>query len=258
VTAAKADNIPHIEAETRVDAMLGHRLQLRQPQRGYRAGLDAALLAAAVELQPGERALEAGCGAGAALLQATARHPGAALVGVERDPAALALAQANIGANHLGDRVSAVPGDVAGRFADLGLAPFDAAFANPPFFDDPQALRPPDPSRRGAWIADDGLEAWCGFLVKAVREGGRITVIHRADRLADLLAMLAPKAGSFRVRPVHPFADAPAKRVLLRAVKTGKAPLVLLPPLVLRERDATGHRAEVDALFRGERALDWD
>ena len=258
VTAAKADDIPHIDPESRVDAMLGHRLQLRQPRRGYRAGLDAALLAAAVELQPGERALEAGCGAGAALLQVAARCPGAAVVGIERDPAALALAQANIAANQLGDRVTAVSGDVAVRFAELGLAPFDAVLANPPFFDDPQALRAPDPSRRGAWIADDGLEAWCRFLVKAVREGGRITIIHRADRLADLLALLSPKAGSFRIRPVHPFADAPAKRVLVRAVKTGKAPLMLLPPLVLRERDAPGHRAEVDALFRGECALGWD
>jgi len=239
------------------DAMLGGRLRLRQPLRGYRAGLDAALLAAAVELAPGERALEAGCGAGAALLQVAARCPDGALTGVERDADALALARDNIVANRLTPRVTAVAGDVGQRFSALQLPVFDAAFANPPFFDDPASLRAPDPSRRGAWIADDGLGAWCEFLLKAVREGGRITVIHRADRLGDLLALLAPKAGSFRIRPIHPFSDAPAKRVLVRAVKTGKAPLVLLPPLVLRDRGAEGHRPDVEALFRGERALDW-
>ncbi|HEX7884926.1 MAG TPA: methyltransferase, partial [Phenylobacterium sp.] len=93
---------------------------------------------------------------------------------------------------------------------------------------------------------------------KAVREGGSITVIHRADRLADLLALLAPKAGSVQVRPIHPFADEPAKRVLVRAIKTGKAPLQLLPPLVLHDRDGGKHRPEVEATLRGEAELGWD
>jgi tRNA1(Val) A37 N6-methylase TrmN6 len=239
------------------DRLLDGRLTLRQPARGYRAGVDAALLAAACDAKPGERVLEAGCGPGAVLLAAAARRPDVAFTGVERDPAALALARENIAANKLSDRVSVISGDVGQRFASLDLPPFDAALANPPFFDDASALRAPAPERRGAWIADDGLAAWAGFLLKAVREGGTLTLIHRADRLADLLAALAPKAGSFQVRPVHPFADAPAKRVLLRAVKTGKAPLQLLPPLVLHDRGGGKHRPEVEAILRGSAALTW-
>ncbi len=82
-------------------------------------------------------------------------------------------------------------------------------------------------------------------------------MIHRADRLGDLLALLGGKAGSFRVRPVHPFADAPAKRVLVRAIKTGKAPLALLPPLVLHEREGGKHSPEAEAILRGDAALGW-
>jgi tRNA1(Val) A37 N6-methylase TrmN6 len=246
------------EAESTTDRVLGGRVRLRQPARGYRAGSDAALLAAACEAGEGERVIEAGCGAGAALLAAAVRRPGARFVGVERDPEALALARANIAANGLADRVAAVAGDVAKGFRALGLAPFDAAMANPPFFDDPGALRGPAPAKAGAWLADDGLAAWTGFLLKAVREGGTITIIHRADRLADILAQLAPKAGSVRIRPIQPFADQPAKRVLVRAIKTGKAPLVLLPPLVLHARDAGKHTAEAEAILRGEAGLGWD
>ena len=94
-----------------------------------------------------------------------------------------------------------------------------------------------------------------------MREGGSITLIHRADRLADILALLGQGAGSFRVRPIQPFADEPAKRVLVRAVKTGRAPLVLLPAVVLHDRqgrDSGGkHTAEADAILRGEAALSW-
>ena len=241
--------------ETTEDALMGGRVRLRQPKTGYRAGLDAALLGAAIGAAEGERVLEAGCGAGAALLQAAARASGARFTGLERDSAAARLAQDNVRAN--GAAAEVVEGDVQAGFAALGLAPFDAAFANPPFFDDPAALRAPHPARRGAWMADGGLEAWTGFLLKAVREGGRITAIHRADRLGDLLALLGDKAGSFQVRPVHPFADAPAKRVLVRAIKTGKAPLLLLPPLVVHERERGRHTAEAEAIVRGEAELGW-
>ncbi len=148
-------------------------------------------------------------------------------------------------------------GDVALPFSKFSRKTFDAAIANPPFFDDEKALRGPSPARRGAWIADEGLAAWTGFLVKAVRERGTITLIHRADRLGDILALLDDKCGSFKVRAIHPFADAPAKRVLVRALKTGKAPLVLLPPLILHERGGAGHTAHAEAILRGEADLSW-
>jgi tRNA1(Val) A37 N6-methylase TrmN6 len=239
------------------DRVMDGKVLLRQPARGYRAGLDAALLAAACDAASGARVIEAGCGAGAALLASAVRRPGTSFTGIERDTRALALARENITLNGLEGRVDVLEGDVALRFSGLGVAPFDAAMANPPFFDDPDALRGPAAERRGAWMADDGLEAWLGFLSKAVREGGTITVIHRADRLADILALLAPKAGSFQILPVLPFSDQPAKRVLVRAVKTGKAPLRLLPPLVLHDHEGGKHTALVEAILRGQAALEW-
>lgn len=237
------------------NTVLGGRVRLRQPMRGYRAGMDAALLAAAVDARPGQRVIEAGCGAGGALLQIAARCGEAGLTGVERDPAAADLARENAGLNAMADRVEVLTGDVAAGFKALAREPFDWAIANPPFFDDEAALRAPDPGKRGAWIADDGLIAWTGFLTKAVREGGRIVMIHRADRLADILGLLGDKCGSFAIRPIQPFADEPAKRVLVQAVRTGKAPLQLLPALVLHDRSGAKHTVEAEAVLRGETSL---
>jgi tRNA1(Val) A37 N6-methylase TrmN6 len=239
------------------DRLLDGRVRLLQGARGYRAGLDAALLAAACDIAPGGRLLEAGCGVGGALLAAAARRPAGRFTGLERDPAAAVLARENVALNAMQDRVEILEGDVAVPFRALGLTPFDAVMANPPYFDDPGALRAPDPAKAGAWMADGGLAAWTGFLLKAVREGGSLTLIHRADRLDDLLALLGAKAGSFQIRPIHPHADAPAKRVLVRAIKTGKAPLALLPALVLHPREGAKHTPAAEAILRGEANLGW-
>lgn len=244
-------------AEATPDHVLGGRVALLQAPKGYRAGADAALLAAACDAKAGERVLEAGCGVGGALLAAAVRRPEAHFLGMERDPEALHLARRNIVLNGLETRVEVMEGDVAQRFSALGHKPFDAVMANPPFFDDAGALRPPAAAKRGAWMADDGLAAWTGFLLKAVREGGTLTLIHRADRLSDLLGLLAGKAGSVQIRPIAPFADAPAKRVLVRAIKTGKGPLQILPALVLHPRGEAKHTQEAEAILRGEAALDW-
>ncbi|HYG26852.1 MAG TPA: methyltransferase [Caulobacteraceae bacterium] len=239
------------------DDLLDGRIRLRQPRAGYRAGLDAALLAAACDAGPGERVIDVGCGVGGAMLAAAARRPEARFVGFERDARAAALARENIALNGVGARCEVVEGDVAAGFRALGLEPFHHALCNPPFFDDARELRAPSHAKSGAWMADAGLAGWCAFLLKAVREGGTITVIHRADRLADLLGLLGDKAGSFRVRPIHPFADEAAKRVLVRAVKTGKAPLALLPPLVLHAREGGAHTPLTEDILRGRGTLAW-
>lgn len=249
-----AASFPSDATEIVENALLGGRIRLRQPAKGYRAGMDAALLAAAIAVQPGERLLEAGCGAGAVLMQIATRRPGVRLTGLERDSAMAALARENAQLN--GFEATILEGDVAAGFRTLELEPFDWAISNPPFFDDPTAMRAPSPGKRGAWMADDGLAAWTGFLLKAVREGGRIVMIHRADRLADLLALLGEKAGSIAVRGIHPHADEPAKRVLVSAVKTGKAPLRLLPPLILHDRTGAKHTPEAEAILRGGDSLD--
>jgi tRNA1(Val) A37 N6-methylase TrmN6 len=237
--------------------LLNGRVRLRQPVHGYRAGMDAALLAAAIPAQPGQSVVEAGCGAGAVLMQVASRRPGVLLTGLERDAAMAALAIENAALNGVGATTTIREGDVASGFRALGVAPADWAVSNPPFFDDAGALRAPAEGKRGAWMADDGLKAWTDFLLKGVKEGGRIVVVHRADRLGDLLSLLGAKAGSFAVRPIHAFADEPAKRVLVHAIKTGRAPLRLLPPLVLHDRDGAKHAEQAEAILRGNALLEW-
>lgn len=256
MTNATDQTVTHSDTSATFSHLLGGRVKVMQPVKGYRIGMDGALLAAACAgLSPRGRALELGCGAGGALLSLQARCPNLDLSGIEREADYAALARENVILND--GRATIIPGDIGRGFKSFGLERFDLVFSNPPYFDDPGLLRAPHEAKRPAWIADDGLGAWLDFALAAVRDGGDIVFIHRADRLGDLLTGLAAKAGSFVVRPILPFADKDAKRVIVRAQRLGKAPLRLLPGLVLHDEGERKHTPEVESILRGEAVLGW-
>lgn len=236
--------------ELREDGFLGGRLRVLQPAKGYRAGMDALLLAASLEAQPGMALLEAGCGAGAALLAAAWRLPEARFTGVEREPAMAALARRNIALNALEARVAVQEANV---FAQARTQVFDGVFCNPPFDVEGEA-RPPAPGKRHAYLSETGVEGWVRALADRLRGGGALTMIHRAERLGEILQALEGRLGGAEALPVFPRSGEPAKRVLVRARKGSRAPLRLLRGLVLH--DAGGHSAAAEALWRGG-ALAW-
>lgn len=242
--------------QTTIDKFLNGAIELEQPAKGYRAGMDAILLAAACQAKPGERVLDLGCGAGAVMLAAAHRLEEVAFVGVEADAQIAALAQANAARNALSSRVSVRTSDVRGRLLDPDEPRFDAMISNPPFFDDPARLRAPSPERRAAWMNSAGLSAWIAYMLRAGRAGSSITLIHRTEALPAILEALNGKAGSVAVRPVLPYADSPASRVLVRAVKVAKGPFRLLAPLICQS-DSRTPSPEFDSLMRGRSALEW-
>lgn len=236
------------------DKFLDGRIALVQSEDGYRAGMDAVLLAASLAAEPGQHLVEFGCGPGAALLCAASRLDTCRFTGIEIDPAAAALAVGNATRNDLQDRVEIREADIAAPGNDL-LA--HQVFFNPPFFDDSAALRTPKAGKQRAWLSGDTpLGSWIASAAKCLRAKGRLTFIHRADKLADIIAALSPSFGSIVIKPVLPHADRDAKRVLVTARLGGRAPLRLLAPLVLHDDGPDPHTPEADAILRGRTVID--
>lgn len=222
-------------SETTEDALLDGRVRLRQPQRGFRAGLDAVLLAAFVPARAGERVLEAGCGSGAAFLCLAARVPGLRIAAVEREAAMAALARDNAAGN--GAEAIVTEGDVGDIALARRLGPVEHAFANPPYW--PDGTPPPGAVRRAATHeSGTGLVAWAMFLTAALRDHGTVSLVLPAARFdAGIAALRQVGCGSVTLLPVAPRMGQPAKRVLIRARKAGRAPACLLPPLTVHEAD---------------------
>jgi tRNA1(Val) A37 N6-methylase TrmN6 len=250
--------VSDIHAQTE-DAVLGGRLRLRQPRRGHRVGHDAILLAAATAARPGEHAVELGAGVGSAGLALAWRVPGLRVTLVEIDPALAGLAAENAALNGLESRVTARVLDAAGparNFAAAGLPPGCAqcVLMNPPF-NDPASLQiSPDRQRARAYAGSAAtLTAWVSTANRLLTDHGTVSLIWRADGLADLLLTLRD-FGATAILPVHPRADAPAVRVLVRAAKGRRTPLRLCPALVLNDPQGRPTPA-AEAILRGGEAL---
>ncbi len=247
---------PATEPPTTEDALLGGRVRLVQPRRGYRAAIDPVLLAAAVGAAPGERVLDAGCGTGAAALCLAARLPGVEVVGFERDPAMAELARAGIARSGLEGRVRVVEGDLLAPPVELRRQVFTWVMSNPPYLVAGKARVPDDPGRRAALVEGCTLDHWVTACLARLAPGGRLVLVHRADRLADLLAALAGRAGEITVFPLRPRPGAAAVRVLVRARKASRAPGRLLPGLVLHHPDGRSTEA-ARAVLRGAEPIPW-
>lgn len=245
---------PAAEIPTTEDAWLGGRLRLLQPARSYRVAIDAALLAAAVPLAAGGRALELGTGVGAAALALAVRAPAGAVDALELQPALAALARRNVEANGLHDRVRIVEGDVADLPLPAGA--YDEVFLNPPYLDPGANDASADPIKRIATVEGPArLQDWTNAAVRAARPGGGVTLIHRADRLADVLAALAAAgAGGVTVFPLWPRAGAAARRVILRGRAGKGGRLTLAAGLVLHD-DLGGYTPAAAAILAGEADL---
>jgi len=238
--------------ETSEGSLLDGRVRLRQPVRGYRVAIDPVFLAAAVPAVAGDRALDAGCGVGAAALCLAMRVAGCSVTGIERDPEIAQIANDNVALNGLGGRVEVLAVDLLAPPARLVPGSFDHVLANPPHLAAGTATPPPDPGRAAAHVEGEAdLAAWVRFLLAMVRPKGSLTLIHRADRLEALLAALNGRAGEIVVFPLWPGAGKPAKRVLVRARKDIAAPTRLSPGLILHEPDGRYTAAAETVLREG-------
>lgn len=240
------------------DAFLGGQLLLKQKRSGHRAGHDAILLAAATEAREGDRVVDLGAGIGTAGLALARRVAGIKLRLVEIDPELAGLARTNAAANGIAADVIVL--DVtadAQAFAAHGLVPdgADCVLMNPPFNDAARHRGSPDQARHTAHVAtEETLHAWVHAARRILRSNGVLTLIWRADEIAAVLAALSRGFGSLSVLPVHGEAGRPANRVLVRAVKGGRAPTRLLAGLVLNNESHVPKK-EVRNILEGRAVL---
>ena len=221
--------------EETVDTILGGRLKLVQPRRGYRFSIDAILLGRFARCRPGERVLELGAGCGVVSIMVAALYKPAAVVAVELQPALAALIERNAVLNSL-DVVSAIGADLRARkIPHLAPGGFDLVIANPPYRRLNSGRQSPNLGRRLA--RDESGASLAEFVAAAARyarHGGRFAMVFAAARGAELIDELrARRLEPKRIRMVHPRRDLRASTILVEARKGAGVGVEVEPPLIL-------------------------
>ncbi len=237
------------------DGFLGGRLRILQPEKGYRAGIDAVFLAAAVPCAAGETVYEAGIGTGVAALCLLARCPDVHVTGIEVASRYAMLCEENAKRNGLAGAVRVIHADIKEALRkDLASMPshgsFSHALANPPYFEEGKTTPSPNLLKAAAHaFGPEDLDLWMRVLHTMVTLRGTVTVVHRAETLGKLLAVMEDRFGDIRIAPLYAREGTAASRVVVQGVKGSKAPMQLLPGLVLHDPNSQ-FTPEADSILR--------
>ncbi|MCA3554593.1 methyltransferase [Aestuariivirga sp.] len=245
----------HVPPSLTDDGFLGGRLHILQPEKGFRAGIDSVLLAAAVPCEPGESVFEAGMGPGVAALCLLARNPEVQVTGIEVATRYVMICEENARRNGMQDRLHVIHADLRDALRrDQNVMPAPGSFAhamcNPPFFDEAKSTSSPHllKSQAHAFGPDD-LELWVKLLYTMLGPRGSVTLMHRPESLCQILGAMENRFGDIHIAPLFPRRGAPASRILVHGIKGSKAPLQILPGLVLHG-DGNEFTKEADAMLR--------
>ncbi len=238
--------------------LLGGRLILRQPARGHRVGTDTMLLAACLA-DPGDLIVDAGAGVGAVGLSIAFRVRDAEVRLLERQPELLRLAEDNVAANGLCDRVRVLGCDLLSaasrKGAGLANASASALLTNPPFHEQGAVRASPHDGRAQAHVlGEGGIGAWMRACLALLAPGGRFAMIHLPQALRPILEACEGRLGGVRVLPVHARASEDAGRIIVTGRKGSRAPLSFAPALIVHEGDGR-FTPFADSIHRGEALL---
>lgn len=217
--------------------VLGKRVWLRQPEKGFRISLDSVMLAAACPAKEGETLLDLGCGVGGAGLCVLARVGEINLTGIDIQPQCIELAALNAEKNRYSDICTFQQADAATYETKER---FKHIICNPPYLDSGTHMPSPYEHKALSMGSENpGIEVWIDAAFRSLKSGGSFTIIHRADMLDKILQAFGKRFGSTEIIPLWPKANQPAKRVIVKTTKDRRSPASLHPGITLHNEDGS-------------------
>ena len=216
----------------------------------FRPGTDTFLLSAFPALKAGQRVCDLGCGTGLLGLLLLRRQPQLRVSGVELLPEAAALAEKAVRVNALEARMEICQGDLRSIRDFLPAGSFDLAVCNPPYYEKGTGRLPEAAALQTARSeVSCTLEDVCAAAAWLLHWGGSFCLVHKPERLTDLLCALRAHAlEPKRLRMVCKAAQSAPSLVLVEGRRGGKPGLAIEPPLLLYQPDGAP-TAELDAIY---------
>lgn len=221
--------------------LLRGRVKLLQPKVGFHASTDSVFLAAAAPVKDKYKVLDVGCGVGSVGLCVLARNKTVSLTGIDIQPELIDLAHQNAVLNGIEEQSRFFHGDIQSEKL-IEDNQFNVVIMNPPYLESGTHTHSPEKIKatsHGEGISGASLAVWIKYAHRKLKQGGHLTIIHRADRLDDAIVELENKNwfGSLVIYPLWSHADEDAKRVIIQARKERYAPSVLKAGMIIHRED---------------------
>ena len=224
----------------RLDDLVRDGMRIIQRPDQFCFSIDSVLLAHFVSLRKWERIADLGTGTAVIPLLLTA-FGASMVVGIEKNPIMADVARRNAEGNGRADRIRIVEGDYVTGKGQFPSGSFTSVVVNPPYRE----------VGSGRMSGKTGVAAACHEVTASLSDvfrsakyllayGGRLTMVHRADRLADLIALGREQGMEMkRLRFVHSHDGGEAVRVLAEWKYGGRPGLAAEPPLIVHNRDGS-------------------
>ena len=203
--------------------------------RGFSLGTDAVLLSSFAGTAGVKRVCDLGTGAGIIALLIAYNNPDLSVDAVEIDGPSAEAAEENAVINGLSDRMNVICGDLREYRSLLPAGAYDLVVSNPPYFKAGSGI--PASGDAAARARDErtcSMSDLCAAAAYLTRWGGRFAVVHRPERLSELMcSMTAVGLEPKRMRFVQYSAVSAPNLVLLEARRGGNPSLSIEPPLIL-------------------------
>jgi len=238
VAAVTELKLTKLKANERIDDLMTFNLKIIQSPDVFCFSLDAVLLARFCTVPAKGRILDLGTGNGVIPLLLSTRTK-ASITGVEIQRRLWDMAVRGVRMNGLEDRIRIVLGDLRRLPEEEAPESYDLVTVNPPYLPVPQGQV--NANEHHAWARHEvmcTLEDVVRVAARLVRSGGKVAMVHRPSRLAEIVETLrGHRLEPKRLRFVHPRAGAEANMILIEAMKGGKPDLRVHPPLIVHRED---------------------
>lgn len=224
-----------LKDKERIDDLERNGYGIIQRKDGFCFGMDAVLLSGFVQVKLGEKVLDLGTGTGIVPILLEAKTAGRHFTGLEIQEEIVDMAKRSVRLNQLEEKICIVQGDIKEAGALFSRASFDVVTSNPPYIQSAGGLKNPGEvkaiSRHEILCTLEDVVREAG---KLVRPGGRFYLVHRPQRLIEIISVmkryaLEPK----RLKFVHPFLNREANMVLIEAVRGGGSMVKVEKPVIV-------------------------
>ena len=237
--------------EAEKNYLLDKKVIIYHPKGLYKASSDAVWLSSAVsKVKKGDNILDVGSGGGAVSLCLASRFKESqiSITGIELQQELAKSSNKSAEANGF-DFVKFENHNIFE--ANLKPCYYAHVVTNPPYSS--EDMPSPNVSKATAHnFKFENLGKWLDFCIKMIKPQGMFYIINRAEALEDILFHIKGRLGAIEVFPLYSKLGQKAKRVIVRAKKDSKTPLVIHQPIIVHNDDDTYSSISEQVLRAGE------